>query len=342
MHRKMFTVGPVEVFPHILEEMSRPVIGHRTKECYELYARIKEKLKKVLYTKNRCFIFCSSSSGIMEAAVRNCVSERCLNLVNGAFSERWHEITAMNGKECDRLDFEWGSPVTADKVDEALKTARGKFINKAVDIAEVVKKYPEVLFLVDTVSSMTATKIEVDKLGIDICLAGVQKAFALPPGMAVASISDKAIEKAKTVKNRGYYFDLLDLLKYYEKDQYPSTPPVSLMYALDKQLDRMLEEGMECRFVRHLDMAHKTRDWARNKGFKIFPQKGFESVTLTCIDHEGKVSAKELYAKLAEKGFEISDGYGKLKDKTFRIGHMGDIGMKDLNELLAVMDGILR
>ena len=349
----MFTVGPVEVFPEILDIMSPPVVGHRTKECYELYARIKVKLQKILYTENRCFIFASSSSGIMEAAVRNCVKNRCLNLVNGAFSERWHKMTISNGKSADRLDFQWGSPIEASKVDEALSS--GKYdamtfvhnetstgvMSPIAEITEVMKKYPDVIFLVDTVSSMTATKIEVDKLGIDVCLAGVQKAFALPPGLAVASISDKAIEKAKTVDNRGYYFDFLELLKYYEKDQYPTTPPISIMYALDFQLNRMIIEGLDNRYKRHNDMANMAREWAHKKGFKIFPKEGYESVTLTCINHEGKVDVPSMKEKLAQKGFEISSGYGKTKEVTFRIGHMGDIGVNDLKELLEIMDDLI-
>lgn len=350
----MFTVGPVEVFPEILKEMSKPVIGHRTKECYELYAQIKQKLQKVLYTKERCFIFCSSSSGVMEAAIRNCVSKKCLNLVNGAFSERWHEITIANGKAADRLDFSWGEPVQAEKVDEYLKT--GKYdavtlvhnetstgvMSPLYEISEVLKKYPNVIFLADTVSSMSAVKIEVDKLGIDICLAGVQKAFALPPGMAVASISEKAIEKARHVENRGYYFDIIDQLKYYEKDQYSTTPPVSLMYALNRQLDRIFKEGLENRYERHKKMALTAREWAISKGFSLFPKKGCESVTLTCIDHQGKVDTKKLYSELASKNLEISNGYGRLKENTFRIGHMGDIGLDDLRALLVIMGGILK
>lgn len=349
----MFTVGPVEVHPEILNEMSKPMVGHRTKECYELYASIKSKLQELLYTKNRCFIFASSSSGVMEAAVRNCVKERCLNLVNGAFSERWHKMTLANGKAADKLEFEWGLPINPEKLDEALAT--GKYdavtfihnetstgvMSNISDIANVMKKYPSVIFLVDTVSSMTALPIKVDELGIDICLAGVQKAFALPPGMAVASISEKAIEKAKTVENRGYYFDILELLKYYEKDQYPSTPPISLMYALNKQLDRMFAEGVENRFKRHENMATLARTWAKNKGFKLYPKVGYESITLTCVNHEGKVDYETLSSMLAEKNMTISKGYGKDKDTTFRIGHMGDISEEDLKELLRIMDEIL-
>jgi len=203
----------------------------------------------------------------------------------GAFSDRWYDIAVANGKKADPLKVEWGYAIKPEMIDEKLKTGeydlvtlvhnenlyrckkpyRGNF--------KSYEKYPDVIFAVDAVSSLTGYKIDVDALGIDIILAGVQKCFALPPGLAVMTVSQKAAEKAKTVENRGYYFDIVDMLKYDEKGQTPSTPSISHINALNVQLDRMLAEGMENRFARHKEMSDIIFKWAEEKGIEKFPEK---------------------------------------------------------------------
>ncbi|MCK4575335.1 alanine--glyoxylate aminotransferase family protein, partial [candidate division WOR-3 bacterium] len=293
-HKRLFIPGPTEVSKDILDVMSTPMIGHRSKEFSALYESVIPKAKKVLYTDNKVFLSTSSATGLMEGSIRNCVKERALNLVCGAFSKRWHLITKANGKEADAVEVEMGQAITAEMVKDALKT--GKYdavtlvhnetstgvMNPIEEIAEVMKEFPDVCFLVDAVSSMSGVKIEVDTLGIDVCLAGVQKCFALPPGFAICSVSEKALKKAETIDNRGYYFDFLTFLKYDGKHQTPTTPVISLIYAFDKQLDRMLEEGLENRYARHLEMANYVRDWTR-KYFDFFPDEKYLSVTLTAV-----------------------------------------------------------
>ena len=351
-HKRLFIPGPTEVSKDILDVMSTPMIGHRSKEFSALYESVIPKAKKVLYTDNKVFLSTSSATGLMEGSIRNCVKERALNLVCGAFSKRWHLITKANGKEADAVEVEMGQAITAEMVKDALKT--GKYdavtlvhnetstgvMNPIEEIAEVMKEFPDVCFLVDAVSSMSGVKIEVDTLGIDVCLAGVQKCFALPPGFAICSVSEKALKKAETIDNRGYYFDFLTFLKYDGKHQTPTTPVISLIYAFDKQLDRMLEEGLENRYARHLEMANYVRDWTR-KYFDFFPDEKYLSVTLTAVKNTRGISVADLNTELAKKDAVISNGYGKLKEKSFRIAHMGDLTLDDMKWLISQINEIL-
>ena len=351
-HQKLFTPGPTEVREEILQTLSTPQIYHRSKEFSELYAELQPKLQKLLYTEKPVFIFPSSSTGVMEAAVINGVKKKCLNLVNGAFSNRWHEITKMNGIPCDALELEWGMAIKPDMVEEKLdsgeydavtlvfnETSTG-MMNPLKEIADVVKKYDDVFLFVDAVSAMGGVKIEVDKLGIDMCLAGVQKCFGLPAGIAIASISERLLERANEVK-RGFYFNLPRIYKYHLKNQTMVTPPIPQLFALNSQMDFILkEEGLENRFARHEKMAKIVQDWAR-KYFDIFPEKGYESKTVTCIRNTRGISVADLNKELSKYYMMISNGYGKLKEKTFRIAHMGDLQVQDIKGLLAVIEDIL-
>jgi aspartate aminotransferase-like enzyme len=215
-------------------------------------------------------------------------------------------------------------------------------MNPVKEIAEVMKKYPEVIFCVDAVSSLGGTKIEVDKLGIDICITSSQKCLGLPPGLSLCSISEKALEAARKVKFRGTYFDLLQIYEYIQKKdyQYPSTPSLSHMFALDYQLDKILEEGLDNRFARHTQMADYVRAWAKEK-FALLAQEEFASNTVTCVKNTREISVGDLNKALGERGFMISNGYGKLKEKTFRIAHMAEATLAEIRELLSNIDEIL-
>jgi aspartate aminotransferase-like enzyme len=348
---KLFTPGPVEVVPEVLKQMAKPMIHHRGKEFAELLTNCVEGLKKLMYTENNVFISTSSSTGLMEAAIRNCVKDRCLNIANGAFGERWHEITVANGKKADLLQIEWGKGVMPDLVDKKLNENEYDTVtlvhnetstavcNPIYEISEVIKNH-DVCFLVDAVSSMGGIKIEVDKLGIDVCLFGSQKALALPPGLSACSVSEKAMERAKTVPGRGFYFDFLVFQKYWLKKQTPTTPALSQMNALNYQLNRIFKEGLEKRFERHKKMAETTRKWAKDN-FEPFAEEKYASNTLTCVSNSKNVNVEDMISKLKQRGYQISNGYGKLKNKTFRIGHMGDITIGEVKELLNNMDEIL-
>jgi len=351
MHKKLFIPGPVEVRDDVLQKMATPMIGHRTKDASALQRRITEKMQKVMYTGNMILLSTSSGSGLMEGAVRCCTVKRAAVFSVGAFGDRWFKMAESNGVPADLISSEPGKPTTPEMVDKALSTGKYDLItithnetstgimNPVEEIAEVMKKYPEVVWCMDAVSSLGGTKIEVDRLGVDICITSTQKCLGLPPGMALCSFSEKAAAAASKVKFRGTYLDLLDLYNYIlKKDyQYPSTPSLSHMFALDYQLDRILEEGLENRFARHLEMALMVRAWAK-ENFELFPDERYASNTLTTIKNTRNISVSDLNKKLGEEGWMISNGYGDLRDVTFRIAHMADATTDEIKALLKLID----
>lgn len=354
MHKKLFIPGPVEVQPEVLEKLATPMIGHRTKEASGLQREISDMAMKLFYTKNQILLSTSSGSGLMEGAIRSCTRKRAVVFSVGAFGDRWYQMAQGNNVLADKVPVEWGTATTPEMVDEALSTGKYDLMTITHNetstgvmcpveaIAEVVKKYPDVVWCMDTVSSMGGTKIDVDVLGVDICITSTQKAIGLPPGMGLCSISEKALDAARQVEHRGFYLDLLALYNYIQKKdhQYPSTPSLPHMFALHYQLHRILEEGLENRFARHLEMAKRVREWAATN-FELFPEERYASNTVTAVRNIRNISVAELNQKLGERGFMISNGYGALKEKTFRIAHMADCTVPEIEELLGHIDDIL-
>lgn len=355
MHKKLFIPGPVSVKPDVLEKMATPMIGHRSKDASALQRRISDKLRKLFYTEEEILLSTTSGSGLMEGAIRSCTAKRAAVFSVGAFGKRWYEMAVSNNVPADLFEVEWGQATTPEMVDEALSTGKYDLVtithnetstgimNPIEEISKVIKKYPDVVWCVDAVSSAGGSKIEVDKLGIDICITSTQKALGLPPGLAICTFSKKAVERAKQVPHRGYYLDLLSLYDYIQKKdyQYPSTPSLSHMFALDYQLDKILEEGLDNRFARHIEMAEYVRAWAK-KHFALFADERYLSNTLTTISNTRNIDIAELNKELGKRGFQISNGYGKMKDKTFRIAHMADYTLDDIKEVLGHIEDILK
>lgn len=329
------------------------MIGHRMPECADLIGEIKPKLAQVFYTEQTVLISASSGTGLWEAAVRNCVDKKALNCVNGAFADRFRDVTELNGKANDVLSVPWGQPVLPEQVVERLsaggfdavtivhnETSTG-VTSPIREIAAAIRAMPggqDILILVDSVSGLAGARIEMDAWDLDVVLSSSQKAFALPPGISFCAVSERAMAKAKTVPNRGYYFDFITLAKSMVKNQTPATPAISLLFALNRQLDDMLAEGLDNRFARHLAMRDRTLDWAQSHDLEIFAAPGYESPTVTCINNTRGIDIAALNKHLRERDMIISNGYGDLKGKTFRIAHMGDIQMHELDTLLAAMD----
>jgi len=355
MHKRLFIPGPVDVAEDVLQKLSTPMIGHRTKDASKLQRSISEKMQKLMYTKNQIMLSTTSGSGLMEGAVRSCTRKRAAIFSVGAFGDRWYEMAEANGVPADKFSSELGKPTTPEMVDEVLSTGKYDLItithnetstgimNPVEKIAEVLKKYPDIIFCLDTVSSLGGTKIEVDKLGVDICITSTQKCLGLPPGLAICSISQKAIEAAKKVPNRGLYLDLLTLYEYIQKKdhQYPSTPSLPHMFALDYQLDKILAEGLDNRFNRHIEMAKYVREWVK-KHFELFPEEKYASNTLTTIKNNRGISVGDLNKELGKRGYMISNGYGSLKEKTFRIAHMAETTLDEIKVLLSIIEEILK
>ncbi len=353
MYKKLFIPGPTHVRDEILQAQAAPMIGHRAKEYADLQAEVTPKLQTLLYTQQHVYLFASSSSGVMEGSVRQASTKRILNTVSGAFSKRWHEMTKMNGLACDKLEVPLGQATTVELVDEALsqadydaitlchnETATG-VMNPVKEIAAMIhEKYSDVLILVDAVSSMAGSKIEFDAWGLDVCLAGVQKCFALPPGLTVCAVSDRARQRALQIPNRGHYFAYDQMDKRYDKHMTPATPAISLIQALNRQMDDILAEGLENRWARHIEMAEIVREWARQY-FALYADERYLSNTVTNVENTRGISVAGLNDELGKRGAMISNGYGDLKEKCFRIAHMGDLQVSDINWLLGQINDIL-
>lgn len=356
MYTKLFIPGPVDVREDVLSKMANPQIGHRTKDASALQKRISENMQRIWNTGEEILLSTSSGSGLMEGAIRSCTFKRAAVFSVGAFGKRWYEMGVDNGVDADLFESEMGKATDPDILDKVLKTQKYDLVtithnetstgiaNPMEEIADIIKKYPDVIFCVDMVSSAGGHKVDVDELGIDIAITSSQKCLGLPAGISLCTFSKKAIHRAKMVKNRGYYFDLLKLYNYIiKKDyQYPSTPSISHMFALDYQLDYILNvEGMENRFQRHLEMAEIVRNWARKK-FGLFADENHLSRTVTAINNTRDINVADLNNQLKKRGMMISNGYGDLKEKTFRIAHMADVQINDINELLNNIDDILK
>ena len=357
-HVKLHIPGPVEVSEKTFRALCTPMIGHRGQGFKDLYAKLQPQLKALLSTRQLVYLSTSSAWGVMEGAVRNLVAKKVLNCMCGAFSDKWLDVSRRCGKDAEALQVPWGSPIRAEAVDRKLAT--GQFdaltlihnetstgvMSPLADIAALKHKYPDVMFIVDAVSSMSAVPLNFDALGIDVLLAGTQKAFALPPGLTVFTCSPAALTKAATAKDRGYYFDFVEFEKNALENMTPSTPSIAHIYALSSKLDEFLAEGLEARYARHSETNRMTRDWTSRHGFTLFPEPGFESITLTCVNNGAKpggrtVDVAKLQKLVKDAGFLIDGGYGKIKGTTFRISNMGDETPATMNPLFAALDSAI-
>ena len=351
---KLFIPGPVNISEETYAAMCQPMIGHRGADFEALYASIQPGLKQLLGTSQPVFLSTSSAWGVMEGAIRNLVQTKVLNLCCGAFSDKWYGVAQSCGKKAEKIQVEWGQAI--DPAAVKAKLAEGGFdtvtlvhnetstgvMNPLQEIAEVVKSFPGVLLVVDTVSSLSAVSIPVDELGIDVLLAGVQKALALPPGLAVFTASEAALERAATTPDRGYYFDFLEFAKGGAKNNTPTTPAISLLYALKQKVDEILTEGLPARFARHDQLNALVHAWADKHGITNFAPEGHQSKSLSCFNTPENLDLpKFIKALRAKHNILINGGYGKIKGTTFRISNMGNETEASINEMLAALDDVL-
>lgn len=362
MFGRFFLPGPTEVRPEILAAMARPVMGHRGKEMSALLGEIDPMLRRVFRTRRPVYVSSSSATGFMEAAVRNGVRRRALCLVNGAFSGRFRDLVTDCGREADTYSVEWGQAHSPEEVEKRLRaggvdavtvvhseTSTG-VLDPLPEIAEAVRVAEkavgeEIFLLVDAVTSAGGGIVETDEWGLDFVLTGSQKALALPPGLAFGVAAPRMLERAATLPGRGQYFDLLEFEKYAEKHQTPNTPALNLIFALQEQLQHIEREGLDARANRHWRMAERCWEWVGTAGaewdLSVLAPEGVRSPTVTTIRLTGELTGTELAGRMKRRGYTIASGYGKLKDSTFRIGHMGDHTLDELNELLNVLEEAL-
>jgi len=329
------------------------MMGHRSAGFKKLYASLVPRLQKVFRTQGDVLVATGSATLVMESAVISTVDAEVLNLTCGAFSERWHNISRELGKNADRVEVPWGHAVDPDLVRQALRRKRYEAVtmahsetstgvlNPIREIAQVIHEESDALVLVDAVSSLAGAPVEVDDWGLDVVLASTQKAMAVPPGLTLFSLSERAAQRVEGIANRGFYTDFLRYRDNHRKSSTVTTPAVSVFYALDRQLDVILDEGIETRWERHAALQAMTEKWSGARGFEYASQEGSRSPTVSCLRPPAVLQPPALVARLAERGIVVGSGYGSWKPETFRIGHMGEVRGRDLEQLFTTISEII-
>jgi aspartate aminotransferase-like enzyme len=354
-----FLPGPTEVREEIMAAMLQPMIPHRGSEFEKLFERLQQGLRPIFKTERPVYVSSSSATGLMEGAIRCAPPGRILCLVNGAFSERFAHIASMCGRDVDRYDVAWGQVHAIPQLDERLsmrkysaitvvhsETSTGA-LNDVRAVSDCAHRHG-IVCLIDSVSGLGGAELRFDEWKLDYVLTGSQKALALPPGLSFAVASTSFIDQANGTHGRGVYFDLVELDAYARRNQTPSTPALTLLYALEAQAKSIASEGLENRWLRHRAMATRTQEWitkiSDETGKKLvnIAPLGSQSPTVSAIRLPAEVPADNFTSGVAKRGIVVGTGYGKLKNSTFRIGHMGDHTMESLERCLAACSSVLR
>ena len=348
----LLTPGPTSVPSDVLLDLAKPIVHHRTPQFAEIFHSVSEGLKYVFQTKNDILVFASSGTGAMEASVVNLLSpgDKALTIKGGKFGERWDEICKAYNIETFPIDVEWGKPVNPEDVRSILKrekeikavfatlteTSTG-ITHDVKALGNIVKEFPAVL-VVDAVSGLGAVDIQTDNWNIDVVVAGSQKALMLPPGLAFASVSDKAWDLVESSKCPKYYWSFAKARKSLETDQTPYTPAVSLIVGLSKSLEMIKEEGLENVLARHSKLARATRAAIKAMGLELLaPQSPSDAVTAVKVpDGMDGVSL----VKTLKKRYDvmITGGQAQLKGKIIRIAHMGYSDTFDIITVISAME----
>lgn len=351
---RFFLPGPAYVTEHVRQAMTAPIVGHRSPAFREVYGRIAAALPQVFRTARDVPFATGSATLVMELAVISTVRSRVLNLACGAFSERWHTVCRSLGLAADRLDVPWGRAIDPDLVRRALRRSAGYdavtvvhnetstgVLNPLAEIARVIREESDALVLADAVSALGGAPVETDAWGLDLVLAGSQKALAAPPGLVPFAVSARAEERSAAVERRGFYTDLLRYLAKHRQGGTITTPAIPVAYALDRQLGVILDEGIEARWARHAALRRQVEEWVAGAGgalgFRYASDPAAPSPTVSCLAPPDGLAAPALVALLAARGFTVGGGYGAWKPTTFRIGHMGEVRAADLGDLLAAL-----
>ena len=351
---KLHIPGPVNVSEETYNAMSTPVMGHRSTDFVDLYQSCQPNLQRLFQTKDPVFLSTSSAWGVMEGALRNLCRKKVLCCMCGAFSDKWIDVARRAGMQADPLQVEWGQHIDPDDLKTQLasgdydvvtlvhnETSCG-MMNPLKEIMDVLREFPDVISIIDTVSSFSVVPIPKDDWGIDVILTGSQKALAMPPGLALFSVSERAFMRAEQIEGRGYYFDFLEFRSNHAKGMTPSTPVIPLIHALNYTLNKIFDEGVENRHQRHSRLNQLVHKWAEGYGFELLPQKQFASKSLTCLRNNLDIDLAGFVKTLREsKKISIDGGYGKIKGKTFRVSNMGDETDESINHLLSSMDEVL-
>ena len=353
--KTLYIPGPTEVRDDVIEAMAQPMFGHRMDRMTDLYTTIVEDTKAFLGTDNDVIVLTASGTEFWEASTLNLVDDRMLCATSGSFSERFANVADRLGTDVDRLEYEWGKAVKPEDVRAALEASDDGYDvvgcvmnesstgvrNPIEEIGDVVAEYPDTYFVVDAVSSLGGDYVDIDAHGIDVIFASTQKAFAMPPGLAVCVVSEDAYDRELETESASWYGGFQRCLDYYDrKGQTHSTPAIPIMLAYRTQMKRMLDEGHTARDERHREMAEYTREWAREH-FDMFPEAGYESQTVSCIANTRGIDVAETIEAVSERyDMVFSNGYGTIGEETFRIGHMGEHTVESIAALTDAIEDV--
>lgn len=353
--RKSFIPGPTWVDDQARLAMAGDMMGHRSSAFVDLYQQSQPTLQMMAGTSRPVYLATCSSWGMMEAVLRNSVrsGRKVLNCCCGAFSDRWHEVSLRCGLDAIALRVPWGSAIEPEMLAQALlendvelvtlvhaETSTG-VLNPLEDLARVVRSCSSAVFAVDVVSSYSAVPLRMDDWGVDVLLAGTQKALALPPGMAVCAVSDRALARAREVENRGFYMDFLEYEEQALRSMTISTPNIPLVMGLAYRAGEIEKEGFKERCLRHDDCARYVRAWGEAHGWHSVSPDGYSASTLNCLKTSHlKDTGVFAEALKREFGFIIDSGYAAFKGQCIRVSNMGVLSQNDLDPLLLAMESV--
>ncbi len=351
--------GPTDVPQPVLAAMNAPMINHRGPEFKEILTDITEKVKTVFKTKNDVYILTTSGTGGLEAAVSNFIDpgDKVIVASIGNFGERFYDIAAAYGAEVDFIDFGWGNAIDPKVIADKLAADKNREIkavlfqqnetstavlNPVREIAAARGGHPA-LFIVDAVSGLCAANLETDAWGLDVVVAGSQKAFMSPPGLAFLAVSERAMEKAKICKNTRYYFSLLEAKKWYDKGQTPFTPAIPVFYAVQKALTLIAEAGVDRIIAEHFFHRDLVRAGLRALGLRLLAADEIASPAVTAVACPQGIDPAVLRKKLLDTyNIVVAVGQGKFAENSFRVGHLGAVQPLDLIVAIAGLEMVLK
>jgi serine---pyruvate transaminase len=351
--RYLVTPGPTPVPPEVLAATAQPMIHHRGPDFKATLARVIERLKQVFATENEMLTFTSAGTGVMESAVQNLCSpgDRVLVVSHGYFGERFAAIADVYGCDLVHLRYPWGESPSADEVGEKLDEmggAKAVFLTHSdtstgvvSDLRSIAERLngTDAITVVDAISSLAAVPLETDAWGLDVVITSSHKALMCPPGLAFASVSERAFETARETASPRYYFDWERTRARQEKGENPFSPAISLYLGLDVALGMIIEEGLGAAYERHVRLGRACRAGVKAMGLELFSPDEDRAAVVTAIRMPSDVDGQAVVLSMRERsGVTIIGGQGELRGKIVRIGHIGYVDVFDVTTALAAFE----
>jgi aspartate aminotransferase-like enzyme len=351
--------GPTNVDPSVLRALSKPPLSHTSQEFADIFKEALNNLKEVFMTDGEVFVIAGSGTLALEMAVANIIEpgDKILNTVSGFFGQYFVEIAKIHGAKPRVLEVPWGKAIKPEQVRDALKEDDYKavtvthvetstsVVNPIKEIGEVVKKYSNAFYIVDTVCSLGGIEVRVDEWNIDICASGSQKCLGVPPGLALLSVSSKVLDFLEKRKSSvGFWYGNLRnwLPVMRDPTKYFATPPVNMIYALNEALKKLLAEGLAKRFKRHHILAEALRAAMHALNLKLVADQEYASDTITAVYYPEKIEDDKFRNEMKTRGIIVASTLGPIKGKGFRVGHVGNVNQNDIMSTVAAIEATLR